>query len=90
MANPFTDTFHPSQSGLVKDMIPHTGSGNTSAGIGNVGIGLYCEQAVTVNFQSAAGNTRSVVMAANSYLVCGVTQVNAATDGTAGVHILVI
>ena len=90
MSNPFVDTFHPSQSGLVKDMIKHTNIGDTPAGDGNVGIGIYAEQAVTVSFTSAAGNVRSVAMAANIYLVCGVTKIEDVTDSTKGVYILVI
>lgn len=88
MANPFVDTFHPAQSGLAKDWIEHTSGQATSAGAGNVGIGIYCEAAGTLQFESAAGNNRTVQVAAGAYVVCGVKQILAAT--TIACHILVI
>lgn len=90
MANPFVDSFHPAQSGLAKDWIEHSGSGGsaTSAGAGNVGIGIYAEAAGTLQFESAAGNNRTVQVAAGAYVVCGVKQILAAT--TIDCHILVI
>lgn len=89
MANPFTDTFHPSQSGLVKDIIPRVNNTVLDAPSGHVAIGAYVTTGGTLDIVTAAGNTRQVTMANNSYLVCGITQVKASSTAT-GVHILVI
>lgn len=89
MANPFVDTFHPSQSGLVKDIIPRVNGQVLDAPAGDVAIGAYVTTGGTLDIITAAGNTRSVTMANNSYLVCGIKQVKASSQAE-GVYILVI
>lgn len=90
MANPFVDTFHPSQSGLVSDIVPRTDGQALSAPEGSVAIGAYVTTGGTLIVETASGDTdRTVTMANNSYLVCGIKTIRAGSTAT-GVHLLVI
>lgn len=90
MANPFVDSFHPSQSGLVSDIVPRTNGQALSAPTGSVAIGAYVTTGGTLVIETASGDTdRTVTMADNSYLVCGIKTIRANSTAT-GVHLLVI
>lgn len=90
MANPFVDTFHPSQSGLVSDIVPRANGADATPPDGSVAIGAYVTVGGTLVIETATGDVdRTVTMADNSYLVCGIKKVKAASSAT-GVHLLVI
>lgn len=90
MGNPFKGR-PPLQTGIVADMIPVVNGQGAALDSGDVGVGIYVTGAGDVAFVSAAGVTRTVAAAANSYIICGTSEVKNSAGGTTatGVHILV-
>ena len=88
MGNPFKGR-PPVQTGIVADMIPVVNGQGKALDSGDVGVGIYVTGAGDVSFVSAAGVTRTVAAAANSYIICAVSEVNQSGTTATGVHILV-
>lgn len=87
MFDPFADRAH-SLSGPATDILPVTP--NDGVDLARVALALYAEVAGTISFVTAAGQTRSVAVAANSILPVGARRVRSTGTTATGIHALVI
>ena len=87
MTNPFAGRNLP-LSGPARDILPVTPHDSNALPV--VAIGLYCEAAGTVVFETVAGEVRTVALGALSILPVGARRVLATGTTASGIHALVL
>ncbi len=87
MSNPFINRA-PSLSGPATDIFPVVPSDTVD--FTDVALALYVETGGTVDFVTAKGNTRTVIVGDLAILPVGTQRVNATGTTAAGIHAMVI
>ncbi|SFI61120.1 spike base protein, RCAP_Rcc01079 family [Albimonas pacifica] len=87
MSNPYNG-HSPSRFGSVSDLVPVTPSDDDA--LPTPALGLYVQGAGAVSFIAHSGETRTVSVPANFYLICAMSQVLAAGTTATGIHALVL
>ena len=73
----------------LSDAVDNVGN-DFKSGKPNIAVGLYVEVAGTVVFKNVDGNTRTVAVAANSYIICSIKRVMETGTGTGlGIHAII-
>lgn len=87
MSNPF-ELRHPGIAGPALDILPVTPSNTVD--LPRVAIALYVTGAGNVVIDTVTGTSRTVNLAANSFLPVGVRRVHATGTTATGIHALVV
>jgi len=89
MSDPFSYVNKLNTTGLVYDLYPVSPNDSTdNVGTGNVAIGLYVTNAGDVSFLNKDGETRTISVPDNFYLVCSVSRVR--STGTTATEIFAL